>query len=79
MEWRLSDARNRLGEVVRRALSEGPQRVTRRGEAVIVIAEAEYRRLIGEKPAFLTYLAEGPSLADVPLERSRTPIRDVEL
>lgn len=38
--WKLEDAKARFSEVVRLALTEGPQRVTRRGrDAVIVSAE----------------------------------------
>jgi len=40
--WKLEDAKARLSEVVRLALSEGPQRVTRRGrDAVIISAEQQ--------------------------------------
>lgn len=40
--WKLEDAKARFSEVVRLALSEGPQRVMRRGrDAVIVSAERQ--------------------------------------
>jgi prevent-host-death family protein len=43
--WQLQDAKARLSEVVRRALTQGPQRVTVRGApAVLVIAEADYQQ-----------------------------------
>ena len=79
MDWQLAEAKNRLSEVVRRALAEGPQRITRRNEAVMVIAESDYRRIIGERPNFISYLTTGPSFEDLPLERDRTPVRDVDL
>ena len=47
MEWRLADAKNRFSELVSRALSEGPQRVLRRNDAVIVVAQRDYDRLTG--------------------------------
>ncbi len=48
MEWTLADARERFSELIKRALSEGPQRVHRRGDdAVVVIAEDEYERHVG--------------------------------
>jgi len=77
MNWQLADAKNRFSEVVRRALEEGPQRVTRRREAVIVMSEAEYQRLSGAGPNVIDYLLAGPSLEDVPIERDRSPMRDL--
>jgi prevent-host-death family protein len=79
MTWPVAEAKNRLSEVMRRALTEGPQRIARRDGAVIVIAEAEYRRLTGEKPSLAQYLMQGPSLDSVDLTRDQTPIRPVDL
>ena len=79
MVWQLAEAKNRFSEVVRLALQEGPQKVTRRGDAVIVLSEAEYRRLSGEKPSFLQYLASGPSLEELDLSRDPSPMREVDL
>ncbi len=79
MDWQLADAKNRFSELVRRALADGPQRVTRRNEAVIVISEAEYERLSGKKMSFIDYLSSGPSLEGVDLSRDPTPMRDVDL
>lgn len=46
-EWKLEDAKARFSEVVRRARSEGPQRITRRGrDAVIVISTDELAGLL---------------------------------
>jgi len=48
--WKLEDAKARFSEVVRRARSEGPQRVTVRGrDAVVVISAEEFERLLPEK------------------------------
>lgn len=79
MEWQLADAKNRFSEVVTRALNEGPQRVRRRGQTVVILAEEEYDRLTGEKPGLLDFLISGPGLDGVDLERDRSPMRDVEL
>lgn len=44
--WTAADAKARFGEVIERARSEGPQRVTRNGrEAVVVISAETYREL----------------------------------
>jgi prevent-host-death family protein len=77
MEWTLAEAKNRFSEVVKRALSEGPQRVRRRGEeAVVVVAQEHYDRLIGQRPDFKTLLLDGPDFADLDLTRDRTAMRD---
>jgi len=45
--WKLEDAKARFSELVRRAQSEGPQRVTVRGrDAVVVISAEELERLL---------------------------------
>lgn len=80
VDWKLADAKNKFSEVVRRALDEGPQRVTRRDDAVVIVSEAEYRRLTGQRPSLRDYLlASGPSLEGVDLTRDRSPDRDVSL
>ena len=79
MDWKLSEAKNRLSEVVTRALSECPQRITRRGDSVVVLSEAEYARLQDNRPAFIDYLMNGPFLDGVDVERNRSPMRDIGL
>ena len=73
MEWRLADAKNRFSELVNRA---GPQRVLRRGDAVFVVAERDYEKLIGTRPSFKEFLlGRGPSLEGLDLARDRSPMR----
>lgn len=80
MEWRLADAKNRFSELVSRALAEGPQRVLRRNEAVVVVAQRDYDKLTGKRPGFKEFLlGEGPSLEGLDLTRDRSPLRDVNL
>ena len=78
-EWKLAEAKNQLSEVVNRALSKSPQRITRRKDAVVVVRESDYRRLTGERCGFIEYLMNGPSLEDVDIRRDRTPMREVDL
>ena len=78
--WRLTEAKNRLSEVVTNALNDRPQRIVRRGEAVVVVAEETFGRLTGASgPGFVAYLLSGPSLEGVTTERDRRPMRDVAL
>jgi len=80
--WKLEDAKARFSEVVRRARTEGPQRVTVRGkDAVVVIAaEALDKLLPTAKPrqnlvAFLRSLGIG----DLDLAREHDTGRDIAL
>lgn len=78
-EWKLSEAKNRLSEVVNGALQKGPQRITRRNDVVVVVRESDYQRLTGERPSFINYLMEGPSLEGVDLRRQPSVMRDLRL
>lgn len=79
MAWKLAEAKNRFSEVVRLALTKGPQRIERRGDAVYVLSEVEYQRLSGGRPDFIEFLLAAPDLGDLELERDRTPMRDLNL
>ena len=79
MEWNLADAKNRFSEVVNLALTEGPQRVRRRKDTVVVVAAEEFERLVGRRPAFKDYLAQGESFEGLDLARDQSPSRGVAL
>ena len=77
MRWQLQEAKQRFSEVVRRALDDGPQVVTRRGEeAVVVVPAKEYARLRGDKPDLAAFLLAAPDLGALDLERSRDVPRE---
>jgi prevent-host-death family protein len=77
VRWQLQEAKQRFSEVVRRALDDGPQVVTRRGEeAVVVVSAKEYARLQGDKPDFAAFLLAAPDLGGLDLERSRDMPRE---
>lgn len=79
MDWRLADAKNRLSEVVNLALSEGPQRISRRRDRVILLSERDYNRLAGKRRGLKDYLLHGPSFEGLDLARDKGPPRDVKL
>ena len=79
MTWNLADAKNRLSEVVNLALSQGPQTITRRKDAVVVISAETYAELTGKKLDFKEYLLQGAGLDELDLTRDRSPMRDVDL
>jgi prevent-host-death family protein len=79
MTWKLAEAKNRLTEVVNRALTEGPQTITRRNDTVVVISAKKYEELTGKRPNFKEFLLQGPSFEGLDLTRDRSPMRDVDL
>ena len=76
MEWKLPEAKNRFSEVVRRAHQEGPQRIRRRNDSVIVLSERDYQKLKSSNSDFKAFLVDGPSLDGLDLTRDRTPMRE---
>ncbi len=80
MEWKLAEAKNRFSELVNKALTEGPQHISRREDKVVVISEKEYQQLTGQSPSFIEFLLQGdPNLDDVHFERDRSRPRNVDL
>jgi prevent-host-death family protein len=79
--WKLEDAKARFSEVVRRARSEGPQRVSVRGkDAVVVMSVEELERLRPAQPqAPLVAFLESLKLDDLDLEREPDLGRDFGL
>ena len=59
--WPLQDAKARFSELVKRALSEGPQEVTRHGyPAVVVVPATEYQRLARRREPLSRFFASAP-------------------
>lgn len=80
MSWQLQDAKQRFSEVVRQAIEDGPQVVTRHGEEVVVVVSMDqFRRWRGEVPDFKEYLRAAPDLSPLSLRRDRRPARRVKL
>jgi len=76
-KWQLQEAKNKLSEVVEEAIKNGPQLITRRGVAsVILLSCEEYRRLSVTRKKLSTFFRESP-LADVSLDlgRDKSPPR----
>ena len=78
-EWQITEAKNRLSEVVTLALTKGPQRVHRRNQSVVMVSEKDYLKLTGKRPRFVDYLLEGPSFEGLDLTRDTSPSREVNL
>ncbi len=84
MRWQLQEARQKFSALVQRALDDGPQVVTRRGEEVVVVLSAsDYRRLKRPVPDFAEFLQAAPDFSRLEIERAAaprgSPARAVEL
>ncbi len=82
--WQLQDAKAKFSELVRRAISEGPQVVTYRGrETAVVLSMEDYQRMERGRPSLTEYLLGGPKLDDEAVamlnERLQDTGRDIDL
>ncbi len=79
--WQLQEAKNRFSEVVNKALAEGPQRVTRHGEEIVVIlSKADYNRLLKSQTSLLEFFRQSPLVGvELDLERDQSLPRKVDL
>ena len=60
MTWQLQEAKNRLSEVVDRAMREGPQTITRHGRPAVVIVAADQYARETQREKLSTVLRESP-------------------
>jgi prevent-host-death family protein len=85
MNWHLQDAKNNFSKLVDKAITEGPQTVTRRGRRTAVILSAEeYDRLVQPRKSLAEFLMEeGPEWDDDFVRdvntRSKSPGREIDL
>ena len=77
MAWQLQEAKARFSQLVRKAIEEGPQAVTRHGEEVVVVISAEEFRRMQKKPSLKETLMSGPD-GDLDLPPRRFEPREVE-
>ena len=79
MEWQLQEAKAKFSELVQKAIDEGPQTVTRRGEPAVVVLSAEQFELMKKRQIDLKDLLPYLTADDLDLERNKDFPRDVEL
>lgn len=79
--WQLQEAKNKFSEVVEKALTKGPQIVTRHGDAtVVVLSIKDYKRMHQPKLRLVSFLRSSPLAASgLDLTRSRDLGRKVHL
>jgi prevent-host-death family protein len=79
-QWPVQDAKTRFSELIERAITEGPQTITRHGaERAVVLSVEDYRVLASYKPDFKAHLLGGPKVDDFAMERDPDKGRAVEL
>ena len=80
--WQLQTAKARLSELVKMAVSQGPQVITvRGGEEVVVLSKDAFDRMTKPKPSFVKFIRQSPLVGtNLDLERDESLNRkDVEL
>jgi len=66
VDWLLADAKNKLSEVVTRAITEGPQNIRRRKDRVVLVSQDHYDQLTGKSQSFANFLlTQTPDLSDI--------------
>jgi antitoxin Phd len=83
-KWQLREAKAKFDEVFRRALTEGPQVISRRGkEKVVVISSESYEELVrrSRQPKSLwEFFRESPLVGvELKLERKKDRSREIDL
>jgi antitoxin Phd len=74
--WQIQDAKNKLSEVITRALTQGPQLITKHGEkTVVVVSYAEYEKLRKSQGKLSEFFRSSP-LAGLDLARDKSLPRD---
>lgn len=61
MNWTVAEAKAKFGEIVERAISEGPQTITRNGRsAVVVVGAEEWQRKTRREGTLAAFFARSP-------------------
>jgi antitoxin Phd len=79
MQWQLQEAKAKFSELVQKAIDDGPQTVTRRGQPAVVVLSAEQFELMKKRQIDLKDLLPYLTADDMDLERSKDLPRDVDL
>jgi antitoxin Phd len=79
--WQLQEAKNKFSKLVEKAISEGPQFVTKHGkEAVVVLSVEDYERIAKPKSNLFHFIQSSPlSKISIDIERDKSVSRDFEL
>lgn len=76
--WSFQEAESHFGEVVERALEDGPQAVIRHGrEAVVIVSASQYEKMIHPNESLVEFMRRSPLYAadDVEFARDKSLTR----
>jgi antitoxin Phd len=80
--WQLQEAKNKFSRVVEKAVSDGPQIITKRGvEVAIVLSFADYQKMMASRGKLSTFFRDSPLVGmELDLSRDKGDARqDVDL
>lgn len=81
--WQLQEAKAKLSELVKKAVTEGPQEITVHGKpSVVVLSQSEFEKLTAkkDKPSLVDFLLNSPLRGlDIDFERDKSPCRDTPI
>ena len=79
--WGLAEAKAKLSEVIDKALTEGPQRISRRGkDTVVLVTEAAWESRGVRRENLADFLARSPLRGSgLKIEPIQGGLRDVDL
>ncbi len=80
-QWQLQEAKAKLSDLINKALTQGPQNITVRGEPkAVVISIDEYEKLTKNKKTFLQLMRQSPLVGiDLDVARDKSTTRDADL
>lgn len=79
--WTVAEAKAKFSEVLQKAETEGPQKITRRGEeAVVVVSKKEWERKTKRKGTLLEFFKNSPLWeSGIKIERLKDAPREIDL
>ncbi len=79
MVWQLQEAKNKLSEVLDRALKNGPQEITKHGKkTAVILSIRDYQHLKRRKGTLAEFFKHSP-LSGIDLKRQTDKSREVDL
>jgi prevent-host-death family protein len=79
--WAAAEAKARFSEMMNRALADGPQTITRKGQkAVVVVSAEEWQRKTKRRGNLAEFFAASPLRgSELRIKRSKDGPREIEL
>jgi prevent-host-death family protein len=79
--WTVAEAKAKFSEIIERAMSEGPQTITRKGRtAAIVVGAEEWQRKTQRAGNLAEFFAASPLRgSELKVRRRKAPLRKISL